>query len=144
MTMAQHIAEGVLIIEHEMSTIMHDEGDPWGEFTECRDLPVHPELWGETVTEVATLLADWVADHAGELDGLDDEQLRSLGEDLQLGLYGDAPTEDWPAGMRHLFDVFPEVVTNPCIENTPTPEGDVPCVAFEIDHVSYRYNPEED
>lgn len=139
MTIAQHIAHGVLIIEHEMSTILHDEGDPWGDFTECRDLPVHPERWDETVTEIATRLADWVADHVDELGWLDDEQLRSLGEDMQLGMYGNAPTEDWPEDMEPLFDSFPEVVADPRIEDTSTPEGDVPCVAFEIDRITYRY-----
>lgn len=141
MTMAQHIAEGVLIIEHQMSTILHDESDPWGEFTECRDLPVHPQRWGETVDELATRLADWVADNVDKLGRLTDVQLRSLGEDMQLGMYGDAPTDDWPwhLDLFDLFDVFPEVVADPRIENTPSPEGDVPCVAFEIDRITYRY-----
>ena len=139
MTIAQHIAQGVLIIEREMGSVLHDEDDPWGEFTDCRDLPVHPQRWDETLTEVAAGIADWVAGNADELDGLDDEQLRNLGQDMQLGMYGDAPTEDWSESVRHLFDSFPEVVTNPHVESTPSPEGDVPCVAFEIDRITYRY-----
>lgn len=139
MTIAQHIAKGVLIIEREMSTVLHDESDPWGESTDCSDLSVHPEQWNETVTEVATGIAVWVADHVNELGWLNDEELCDLGQDMQLGMYGHAPTEDWPEHMQPLFDSFPEVVADPHIENTTTPEGDVPCVAFEIDRITYRY-----
>lgn len=139
MTVEQHIAEGVLIIEREMSTVLHDESDPWGEFTDCRDLPVHPQRWDETVAEITVRIAGWVADHVDELGWLNDEELRDLGQDMQLGMYGHAPTEDWPEDMEPLFDSFPEVVADPHIENTTTPEGDVPCVAFEIDRITYRY-----
>lgn len=140
MTIEQHIAEGVLIIEREMSTVLLDESDPWGEFTDCRDLPVHPQRWNETVMEIAARIADWVADHVDELGWMNDEELRDLGQDMQLGMYGRAThVEDWPGDIQPLFDSFPEVVADPHIENTTTPKGDVPCVAFEIDRITYRY-----
>ena len=142
MTIAQHLAYGVLLIEHEMGALLDDPADPWGDFTECRDLPVHQGRWDQTVDSIASGIAGWVAIHADELDGLDSGQLRRLGQDMQLGLYGDAPTEFWP-DHKHLFDTFPEIVTNPYIKVVHQEDWDgtvstVYCVAYEIDRIAPR------
>ena len=108
MTMAQRIADGIMFIEHELGCVVSEDG--YDTF-ETRDFDVDPVNYSAVRDELATRLADWVAEHADALDGLTDRELRDLGEDMQLQRYGADVYERWP-DFEGVIETFPEVVSN--------------------------------
>lgn len=108
MTMAQHIADGIMFIEHELCTVGSEDGH---DTFETRDFDVDPVNYSAMRDGLATILADWVAEHADALDSLTDRELRDLGEDMQLQRYGGDVHERWP-DFEGVIETFPEVLSD--------------------------------